>query len=230
VNSNQEPGVVDNRSETTPTISFASPEKEKPVYPKDFWAWTILVIGVAASLFQLYTGGFGIFSSMIQRSIHWLFMSVLAFLIYRGKKNSVRTTPSIPDIIFALLALFAGGYIFFSWEAVVERMGMATDRDIYVGIIMVIVVLEATRRAVGGALAGTALVFLLYAYFGPWMPGIFTHKGYSIERLANVMFTSTEGIYGIPIAVSSTYIVLFVRLLSAVHSWEPCRGRRLQTW
>lgn len=210
MNSNQEPGVVDNRLETTPTITFASPEKEKPIYPKDFWAWTILVIGVAASLFQLYTGGFGIFSSMIQRSIHWLFMSVLAFLIYRGKKNSVRTTPSIPDIIFALLALFAGGYIFFSWEAVVDRMGMATDRDIYVGIIMVIVVLEATRRAVGGALAGTALVFLLYAYFGPWMPGIFAHKGYSIERLANVMFTSTEGIYGIPIAVSSTYIVLFV--------------------
>lgn len=191
-------------------IFFESPEKEKPEYPKNFWTWIILVIGFAASLFQLYTGGFGIFSSMIQRSVHWTFMSVLAFLIYRGKRGSKRTTPTIPDTIFALLALFAGLYIFFNWEAVVDRMGMPIDRDIYVGIVMVIVVLEATRRAVGAALAFTALAFLLYAYFGPWMPGIFTHKGYSIERLANVMFTSTEGIFGIPIAVSSTYIILFV--------------------
>ena len=208
--SHQEQLDTDAPAKPAPTITYASPEKEKPEYPPNFWAWIILVIGVTASLFQLYTGGFGIFSSMIQRSVHWTFMSVLAFLIYRGKKGSKRTTPTIPDIFFALLALFAGLYIFFSWEAVVDRMGMPIDRDIYVGIIMVIVVLEATRRAVGAALSYTALAFLLYAYFGPWMPGILAHKGYSIERLASVMFTSTEGIFGIPIAVSSTYIILFV--------------------
>jgi TRAP transporter 4TM/12TM fusion protein len=161
-------------------------------------------------LFQLYTGGFGIFSSMIQRSVHWMFMSVLAFLLYRGRKNSKRKTPTITDLIFAALALIAGLYIFFNWQAVVERAGMPIERDIYFGILMIIVVLEAARRAVGAALAYTALAFLLYAYFGPWMPGLFAHKGYDIERLINVMYTSTEGIFGIPMAVSSTYIVLFV--------------------
>ena len=210
MNSNQESQADNDRPKKTTSMLSEDAGKEKPIYPKNFWAWTILVIGVAASLFQLYTGGFGIFSSMIQRSVHWTFMSVLAFLVYRGRKNSERTTPSIVDIFFALLALFAGLYIFFNWEAVVDRMGMPIERDIVVGVIMIIVVLEATRRAVGAALAYTALAFLLYAYLGPWMPGIFSHKGYSIERLAGVMFTSTEGIYGIPIAVSSTYIVLFV--------------------
>jgi TRAP transporter 4TM/12TM fusion protein len=139
-----------------------------------------------------------------------MFMSVLAFLIYRGRKNSKRKTPTVTDLIFAALALIAGLYIFFNWEAVVERAGMPIERDIYFGILMIIVVLEATRRAVGAALAYTALAFLIYAYFGPWMPGLFAHKGYDIERLINVMYTSTEGIFGIPMAVSSTYIVLFV--------------------
>jgi len=178
--------------------------------PKAFWPWVILVIGVSASLFQLYTGGFGIFSSMIQRSVHWLFMSVLAFLLYRGRKDSKRKTPTVMDLFFTALAIISGLYIFFNWEAVVERAGMPIERDIYFGVVMIIVVLEATRRAVGAALAYTAFAFLLYAYFGPWMPGILAHKGYDIERLINVMYTSTEGIYGIPMAVSSTYIVLFV--------------------
>jgi TRAP transporter 4TM/12TM fusion protein len=210
VDSNQESRADNTRPEKTTSMFSTDAEKEKPIYPKNFWAWAVLAIGVAASIFQLYTGGFGIFSSMIQRSVHWTFMSVLAFLVYRGRKNSERETPSALDIVFAILALFAGLYIFFNWEAVVDRMGMPIERDIFVGIIMIIVVLEAARRAVGAALAYTALAFLLYAYFGPWMPGIFSHKGYSIERLAGVMYTSTEGIFGIPIAVSSTYIVLFV--------------------
>jgi TRAP transporter 4TM/12TM fusion protein len=137
-------------------------------------------------------------------------MSVLAFLLYRGRKHSERKTPTIIDAIFAALALTAGLYIFFNWEAVVERAGMPIERDIYFGILMIIIVLEATRRAVGGALACTAVAFLLYAYFGPYMPGMFAHKGYTVERLINVMYTSSEGIFGIPMAVSSTYIVLFV--------------------
>jgi len=195
-----------------PVTSRMEPDKAgaDTTVPRGIWPWIILIVAVSASLFQLYTGGFGIFSSMVQRSVHWTFMSVLAFLLYRGTKKSKRKTPTVVDLIFAALALIAGLYIFFNWEAVVERAGMPIERDIYFGIIMVIVVLEATRRVVGAALAYTALAFLIYAYLGPWMPGILSHKGYDIERLANVMYTSTEGIFGIPMAVSSTYIVLFV--------------------
>ncbi len=178
--------------------------------PNGFWPWIILVMGVSASLFHLYTGGFGIYSSMIQRSVHWTFMSVLAFLLYRGQKKSKNKTPGVIDIIFAVLALVAGLYIFFNWEGIVERAGMPINRDIYFGILMVIVVLEATRRVVGATLALTALTFIVYAYVGPWMPGIFAHKGYDTERLIAMIYTSTEGIFGLPMAVSSTYIVLFV--------------------
>jgi len=178
--------------------------------PKGFWPWVIIILGVSASLFQLYTGGFGIFSSMIQRSVHWMFMSVLAFLIYRVRRDSDRQTPTVADIFFALLSLTAGIYIFFNWEAVVDRAGMPIERDIYFGIIMIVIVLEATRRVVGATLAVTSLAFLVYAFVGPWMPGIFKHNGYDLERVINVMYTSTEGIFGIPMAVSSTYIVLFV--------------------
>jgi len=198
-------------AETTLDRMRTEPDNPREMFiPKDFWAWLILLVGVAASLFQLYTGAFGIFSSMIQRSVHWIFMSVLAFLLYRGRKNSASKTPTFMDILFVILALIAGLYIFFSWESIVERAGMSAERDIYFGILMIVVVLEATRRVVGATLAYTALAFLLYAYFGPYMPGIFEHKGYSIERIITVMYTSTEGIFGIPMAVSSTYIVLFV--------------------
>ncbi len=185
-------------------------DSKKVVLPKGFWLWLILLIGVPASLFQLYTGAFGIFSSMIQRSVHWTFMSVLAFLICRSRKKNKQTTPTAIDLAFVGLAVTAGLYILFSWEAIVDRAGMPIERDIFFGIIMVVVVLEATRRAVGATLAFTAFAFLLYGYFGPYMPGIFSHKGYSIERLITVMYTSTEGIFGIPMAVSSTYIYLFV--------------------
>jgi len=143
--------------------------------PKGFWPWVITIIGVSASLFQLYTGGFGIFSSMIQRSVHWMFMSVMAFLIFRASRSSDRKTPTVADIFLALLSLTAGIYIFFNWEAVVERAGMPIERDIYFGIIMIFVVLEATRRVVGATLAVTSFAFLIYAFVGPWMPGIFLH-------------------------------------------------------
>ena len=203
--------TADKTGDTGPALKGPRKVDTKAVVlPKGFWLWLILLIGVPASLFQLYTGAFGIFSSMIQRSVHWTFMSVLAFLIYRSRKKYKQTTPTILDLAFVGLALTAGLYILFSWEAIVDRAGMPIERDIFFGIIMIIVVLEATRRAVGATLAYTALAFLLYGYFGPYMPGIFVHKGYSIERLITVMYTSTEGIFGIPMAVSSTYIFLFV--------------------
>ena len=184
--------------------------EKKSDLPKGFWAWVILILGVSASLFQLYTGGFGIFSSMIQRSVHWMFMSVMAFLIYTSNKKSDRKTPSIIDIILALLSFVAGIYIFFNWENIVDRAGMPIERDIYFGIVMIIIVLEATRRVVGMTLAVTAFAFFIYAFVGPWMPGILKHNGYDLERVVSVMYTSTEGIFGIPMAVSSTYIILFV--------------------
>ena len=174
------------------------------------WGVVVMALGVAVSLFHLYTGGFGIFSSMTQRAVHWTLLGVLGFLMYPARKTSARTRPTWMDLLLAVLTLVTGVYILLNWEDVVDRAGMAIERDIYFGFVLVVVVLEATRRVVGGALAYTALAFLLYAYLGPWMPGIFEHKGYSIERIISVMYTSTEGIFGIPLGVSSTYIVLFV--------------------
>ncbi|HKM39728.1 MAG TPA: TRAP transporter fused permease subunit, partial [bacterium] len=177
---------------------------------KGFLAVIVSLIAIGASLFHLYTAYFGAFFALIQRDIHWLFMGVLIFLLYPATRKSPRDKLPWYDVICIAAVLYAGLYILIDMHNIVLRAGDPTSTDIVLGIITVLLVLEASRRTIGWALPIVAISALLYAYFGPYMPGLLAHKGYSLRRIFPYQFLTTEGIYGTPLGVSATFVYLFI--------------------
>lgn len=167
---------------------------------------------LAFSLFQLYTAIFGVFTAQIQRSIHLGFALALIFLLFpasrKRKKNKFQITWY--DAVFSLLGLVVGSYWPLFIDDLVNRVGQVTSLDFIVGILAMVLILEATRRVVGLPITIIVIVFLLYALYGSYMPGFLAHRGLSIERLVQTMFFTTEGILGTPLGVSATYIFLFL--------------------
>ncbi|GAX88438.1 TRAP transporter permease [Effusibacillus lacus] len=174
------------------------------------WAVVISFIAVLWSLFQLYTSGFGLFESIIQRSVHLMFVLVLAFLLYPARKGAPKRRPSVVDILLVLFSLFVNAYLAFQWNEIAQRGGRLNEFEYLIGGIGILLVLEASRRVLGKELTIMGLVFLLYAYFGNYVPGRFHTRGYSPERISEHMFWSTEGIFGIALGVSATYMFLFI--------------------
>lgn len=164
---------------------------------------------ICSSLFALYTSGFGLFSALTQRSIHWIFMSVPIFLLIplRGKEKG---KISIIDFLFAALSLASSIYLLMTWEKNAMRILEPTMMATIMGIVMIVVVLEATRRTIGKAMTILAIIFLFYAYFGPYFPGILQNKGFTIVNLISFLYGTTEGIMGLPLGTSATYIIIFV--------------------
>ena len=166
----------------------------------------VTVIAVVFSLFHIYTGGFRALVAYEQRGVHLTFVLVLIFLLipYRtGRKISW------PDICLAVLSAAAGAYLVIGADEIAERIGIPSTPDLIVGGAVVLLVLEATRRAVGAAITILAGIVLLYAHFGYLAPLFIVHQGYPVERIISQMSLATEGIFGVPLGVSATFIVLF---------------------
>lgn len=173
------------------------------------FATVIAVIAIAFSLFQLYTAFFGVFAAQIQRSVHLGFAMALVFLLFPATKKG-RGKLAWYDVLFAVLSVVVTGYIVVNLRELAYRAGEYTLIDYVVGGLGILLVLEGTRRVVGIPILVIALAFLLYAYFGAYMPGFFQHRGASLQRIVSHMWFTTEGIMGIPIGVSSTFIFLFI--------------------
>jgi len=170
----------------------------------------LVIVAVAMSLFHLYTGAFGVFTAMIQRGMHLCFVLGLTFLLYpAGNKSSLTKLPFY-DVLLSIMGFTVGAYIVINYGDIVAREGAPVQADIVLGIIATLLVLEAARRTLGMVLVVIAGAFLLYAYLGPYMPGDFAHRGYSIERIAYQMYLTTSGIFSIPFGTSSTIIALFI--------------------
>lgn len=174
--------------------------------------WIVFLGLLSFSLFQLYTGIFGVLTAQLQRSIHLGFALSLIFLLFpaRKKNRGIQTKPAWYDIVLAIAAIVVGAYWPLMIDDLVSRVGIITQLDFYVGVAAVLLVLEATRRAVGMPITIIAGLFLLYALYGPQMPGFLAHRGLSPERLIQTMFYTTEGILGTPLGVSATFIFLFL--------------------
>ena len=108
--------------------------------------------------------------------------------------------------------MLAGGClnIIFNWPEIATREGIPTTSDIYLGIMMVLLVIEAGRRAMGWPLPIVAIVAIIYALFGPYFPGMLAHGGFPISELAPFEYLRTDGIFGVPLGVSASFIFLFV--------------------
>jgi TRAP transporter 4TM/12TM fusion protein len=182
---------------------------------KGLMGWIVFVGLLSFSLFQLYTAIFGIFTAQIQRSIHLGFGLALIFLLFPAVKshlkgNKGRFQISWYDGVLSVLGILVGSYWPLMIQDLVLRAGRLTTIDLIVGLIALLLVLEATRRTVGLPITVIASVFLLYSMLGPYMPGFLAHRGLSAEQVIQTMFFTTEGILGTPLGVSSTYIFLFL--------------------
>jgi TRAP transporter 4TM/12TM fusion protein len=191
--------------------------EEKTAESKSRVAWAIgksvAIIGVALSLFQLYTAGIIAMTAMRHRSVFLTAILVLTFLIkpLRPGARKDRWTPALGiDLLLIGIAIAVGSYIFFDLDGIFERQGDWSAWDLRVGIALVLLVLEATRRVIGYNLMAIAFLFLLFGYFGPYMPDLIVHKGYSVERIATTLSLTTEGIFGLPLGVASTFVFIFI--------------------
>ncbi|MCM3586189.1 TRAP transporter permease [Mesobacillus maritimus] len=173
--------------------------------------WIVFFGLLAFSLFQLYTAIFGVFTAQIQRSIHLGFALALIFLLFPMRKKTLRKNKvAWYDIILSLLGIAVGAYWPLFIDDLVNRVGRLTEMDYSIGLIAILLVLEATRRTVGLPITIIATVFMIYALFGPYMPGFLAHRGLDLDTLVQTMFFTTEGILGTPLSVSATFIFLFL--------------------
>lgn len=173
----------------------------------------VSTVAIVLSLFHLYTAGFGVLIALKQRAVHLGFIFTLIFLLYPALKDKKDNKFILGiDLILALGSIAISSYIVLNYESLVHRAGMYTQLDQFMAILAIIIVLEGTRRALGPELPVIAVLFLLYAHYGQQMPGMLAHRGYTWSRIASHMYFTTEGIFGIPLGVSATYIFLFLLL------------------
>jgi len=172
----------------------------------------VVIVAIFFSLMGLWTNSFGVISAMRQIGLFVAFLLFLIFLLYPAAKNSPRDRATILDWILAMLGAAGGLYTFFFAESFAMRPLILTPNtmDYIFGIITICLILEAARRATGKWISIICLFFLFYAFFGSYFPGVFAHRGFSLERILIRMYLVDEGIYGITGRVAATYIFLFI--------------------
>jgi TRAP transporter 4TM/12TM fusion protein len=177
----------------------------------------ITTLALAWSLFQLWIAsplpfmlGFGVLNDTETRAIHLTFALLLAYLVFPAFRSSPRDRVPLGDIALGLIAAGAACYLFVMYQALALRPGSLTTEDLITACIGLPLLLEAARRALGPALAVIALLFLAYSLAGPWMPGLLAHRGVSFTALANHQWITTEGVFGIALGVSTSFVFLFV--------------------
>lgn len=177
----------------------------------------LFVVPLLWSLFQLWIASplpyiveFGVFNSTEARSIHLAFAAFLAFAAYPMIRG--RNVDHVPvyDWILALAAAFAASYLYVFYDQLSTRPGSPITQDLVVALGGLVLLLEATRRALGLPLTIVAGVFLIYALAGPYMPDVISHKGASLSKLSSHMWLGTEGVFGVALGVSTSFVFLFV--------------------
>ncbi|MFT5180657.1 MAG: TRAP transporter 4TM/12TM fusion protein [Alphaproteobacteria bacterium] len=190
----------------------------------------IIAISVAWSVYQLYIAQNPI-NSFIARSWHLGFALSLVFLAYpaydyhnpprwvRGLRAILpflrKARPNreyIPpiDIVLAIVATAGALFIWWDFEGIITRQGLPSLIDVIMGVITLVLLLEAARRCLGPALSIICMVFIAYAFVGPYMPDILRHRGIPLDFFINDMYMSTTGIFGVPLGVSTSFVFLFV--------------------
>ena len=180
-------------------------------FEKNSWHyWFIAAIAFSWSLYQLYIvldPG----NSAHVRSIHLAFGIALAFSMHAMSKSpKLRATITWYDFVIMFIGVAAVLYQWYAYKDLAMRSGAWTQMDIIVGITTILIILEASRRVMGLPLMLAAVVFLLYDYFGPYLPDMIAHKGASINKIMGQMVLTTEGIFGVPLGVSASFVFLFV--------------------
>ncbi len=207
--------IIENRSleeKFDPEMRF------RPLPPAT--AWVVAGLLLALSFFHYYTAGFGLLREATHRGIHMAFVLGLIFLVFSAYKDGQnRVAPSrwwrpgsisLVDWALAIAAAVASLYVPWIFNELAFRVGNPSAVDVLMGTTLIVVLLEATRRSVGWPLPVIAIGVMLYAYFGPSMPGILQHPGASWSNIVNHLYLTSQGIYGIALGVVATYVFHYV--------------------
>lgn len=175
-----------------------------------FTVWAIIAL-----IFHLYTANFGTFEPKLQRSLHLLFLLPVVFLVFPSRKKGANSNkPTIIDWILSILSMIPSGYIIFNAERLnlrIIQVDEVTTLEIVLGALMVVLVMEACRRAVSPAFAVVVLFFFSYIFIAPYLPGMFNARQISFDRVMEILFlTSDEGIYGFLTGISSNVLFVFI--------------------
>ncbi|NIY77423.1 TRAP transporter permease [Thalassospira sp. HF15] len=187
--------------------------------PSGLTAKILLWLAVAWSLFQLWLASplpfifnFGVLNSTEARSIHLAFAIFLAFMAYPAFKNSPRSYIPIVDWVLAAVGAFCAAYIYIFYRELSDRPGLPITADLVAAGVGLVMLLEATRRALGPPLMIVAMIFLAYVFFGnaPWVPDVLQWSGASFSKAMSHQWITTEGVFGIALGVSTSFVFLFV--------------------
>ena len=177
----------------------------------------LLSVSLLWSLFQIWYASplpfifnFGVLNDTEARSIHLAFSIFLVYLAFPALKSSPRTFIPWQDWFFATAAAFCSGYIYMFYRELSDRPGLPTDLDMVVAAAGMVLLLEGTRRALGPPLMVVAMVFLFYTFAGPYMPEVIAHKGQSLNKVVSHQWLGTEGVFGVALGVSTSFVFLFV--------------------
>jgi len=179
-------------------------------------------IGILMSLFHLYVGYFGVLAPGIPheysfRAMHLVFALMIVFLLYPASHSLDRKNRSLSifiDCVFFISAVVSIGYIVLNFPDIAMRPGALYAYEYWLAAIAIIVVLEGARRTLGWQIPALSIFFLLYAYYGAYIPGLIGHRGYSAERLLTAIYVQWDGIFGAPLSASAQYVFLFILFAS----------------
>jgi TRAP transporter 4TM/12TM fusion protein len=179
--------------------------------------WVLIIVSAIAILSSLYHLYAGIYmpNYQLHLSLHLMFMMTLAFFMYPIWSKTLKDGKGfnkvpIYDWALAIASVAVCMYWVLNYNDIVMRSGIENQTDLIIGGIGILLVLEATRRMVGPTLSILAGLFILYAYFGNSMPGILQNRGYSLERIIGQLWFTDNGIFGMPLYVSATYVIVFI--------------------
>lgn len=182
----------------------------------DLRGWIIAALSICTSVFFLYTSYAGSFTTFVQRGMLLVLTMPLIFLLIPGKKDNVIMRAI--DYLLLLAAPVPFIYIAMIQDQLIMRGGIPNTMDIIMGTAAVIIILEATRRKVGMALPIIAIILIAYGFCGPYMPGILQHRGLDLGTTIAALFLGEEGIFGIPVAVTADFIMIFILFGSFLHA------------
>lgn len=170
----------------------------------------IAAVGAVLSIFHIYTGFFGLYTAERQRSIHLMLALIIVFIKYSWKKGSKESSPIWFDYILIAMSILSCSYMAVNVEQILARAGDETTIDLIMGALLLIPLLEATRRTIGNVLTGLGIIMLLYCRFGYLFPGILWHPGFRLNTIIRHMYLTGNGIWSTPLGVSASYIAMFI--------------------
>lgn len=175
-----------------------------------YWSRAVQIMMGATALYYVWASTVGVVSLQYFRGIAILYSLVVPMLLYKGWKRARSDAPSILDLLLALGATVSVVYWMIEHEAVAYRAGDFTPLDVWMGVMAIVVAIEAARRVLGMDMALCAIVPILYALFGNYLPYIIGHRGYSLRRVIEYVYLTSDGIFGIMAEVLAEFIIPFV--------------------